>query len=504
MTRTATSTDAPRSDTPNAPLPTPILAPPGAVPDESPIPALRRPRKPAKQAARRVSYGAVRRLPSNRWQARFTDADGTRRPAPMTFATKRDADDWITTHKADHIRGAWRSPEIGARPFAAYAHDYLAARVDLAPRTLDGYQRLLANWIEPTLTHPSGRPVTLGSTNLSDLSPIQIRDWYAAALSEARRRAITHLEAQDRRRATRARHAAREWALNAGLPVKRTGRLPASVLEAWRDSGAPGAATLDLPPSEPSADAGRVQTARAYQLVRSILACAHRDGLIVANPCAIRGAGSVKAAERPHATPAEIARIAAWMPPRYAAAVQVAAWSGLRAGELFALTRAHVDLDRGTVRVERALVEIPGQPLRFGPPKTTASRRTVHLPAPVVTLLREHLTTYTASGPDALVFARSNGRPIRAAHRTRMFRDACAREGLHQLHWHDLRHTGATIAAQSGASLRELQARLGHSTVAAAMTYQHATAERDRDLADRMAALIPDTAVPQRRLRAVD
>ena len=47
------------------------------------------------------------------------------------------------------------------------------------------------------------------------------------------------------------------------------------------------------------------------------------------------------------------------------------------------------------------------------------------------------------------------------------------------------------MAAQAGASLRELQARLGHSTAAAAMTYQHATAERDRALAERMAAALP-------------
>jgi len=494
--RTTTAADTPAPDRPS--INTPV-----APPDEAPIPALRTRRRPPAAARRRQSFGTVRRLDSGRWQARFTDADGTRRPAPRTFETKRAAEDWITTHKADHLRGTWRSPEIGATPLAGYIRDYLATRVDLAPRTLDGYHRLLAAWLEPTLTHPTGRTVTLGTTNLSELTPMLVRDWHAAALCEARRRAIAHLEARDRRRAARARHAAREWAIANDLPVKRAGRLSPAVLDAWRASGAPAAATLDLPASEPPRDAGKVQVARAYQLLRSVLACAHREGLIIANPCTIRGAGSVKAAARPHATPSEIERIAANMPARYAAAVQVAAWSSLRAGELFALTRAHVDLDRGTVRVERALIEIAGQPLRFGPPKTAASQRTVHLPAPIVEKLREHMATFTATGPDALVFARSDGRPVRGANRTRMFREACAREGLHRLTWHDLRHTGATTAAQSGASLRELQARLGHSTVAAAMTYQHATADRDRELAERMAALVPTPAPTPRPLRVV-
>ena len=51
---------------------------------------------------------------------------------------------------------------------------------------------------------------------------------------------------------------------------------------------------------------------------------------------------------------------------------------------------------------------------------------------------------------------------------------------------HDLRHAGATLAAWSGASTRELMARLGHSTPAAALRYQHASRHRDREIADRL------------------
>lgn len=459
-----------------------------------------KPRKRRRATPKRNGAGAVRQLRSGRWQARYTDADGVRRPAPITFATRTEAEDWITTHRAGHLLGQWRSPDLGAFPLADYLRDYLASRVDLAPSTLAGYADLATRYVLADLAHPSGRRVCLAQVQLRDLTPLLIREWHASALFDAQKRATERLAAADRHRAARARHAARQWALENGYPVKATGRLSPAVLDAWRASGAPAAATVDLPPTEPARTAGQVQAARSYALLRSVLATAHRDGLITANPCTLRGVGSGRPAERPHATPDEVARLAARMPERYAAAVWVAAWSGLRAGELFALTRAHVDAEKGTVRVERALVEISGQPLRFGPPKTSASLRTVHLPPPVADLLRQHLATFTESGPDALVFSREDGRPVGRTQRTRLFRAACAAEGLHRLHWHDLRHTGATLAAQSGASLRELQARLGHSTVAAAMTYQHATAERDRELAERMAAHV---AVPTPQARVL-
>lgn len=108
------------------------------------------------------------------------------------------------------------------------------------------------------------------------------------------------------------------------------------------------------------------------------------------------------------ASPAEVARIAGHMPPQYPAAVTLAAWSGLRFGELFALARRHVDLDAGTVRVERALEQVPGKPITFGKPKTDKSRRLVHLPGFVLAALREHMAEHVEAAPDALLFPKIN------------------------------------------------------------------------------------------------
>ena len=59
---------------------------------------------------RRRGFGSVRRLPSGRWQARYGTDDGGMVPAPATFPTKRDADDWLATVQADMSRGTWLDP----------------------------------------------------------------------------------------------------------------------------------------------------------------------------------------------------------------------------------------------------------------------------------------------------------------------------------------------------------------------------------------------------------
>ncbi|WP_151083874.1 tyrosine-type recombinase/integrase [Nocardioides cynanchi] len=451
-------------------------------------------RKTRSRKATRTSFGSVRRLPSGRYQARYTDRQMNRHTAPQTFATKTHAEEWLATVRADVVRGTWRAPSLGAVTLAEYAADHLATRVDLAPRTQQLYASVVANWIATPLELPlspgRSRTINLGGSELSAVSVASIREWHAAAIHRARRNAQARAEATKRRRQADARHAARLWALANDIPVKATGRLPRAVLDAWRASG-----HVDVQPlAEPESarlriDAGRAQVAQAYRLLRMILGHAVREGRIDSNPCQIARAGQVKSTERVPATPAEIDALAAAMPERYSAAVHLAAWSGLRAGELFGLARRHVDLQAGTVRVERAVTYMPGHRPSLGETKTESSKRTVHLPPHVVAILREHMDRYTGRDPDALLFTDAGGQIVPRELRKAPFWRARAAVGRSDLRWHDLRHTGATLAAQAGATLAELQHRLGHATVAAAMLYQHHTADRDRTLASRLGAL---------------
>ena len=147
-------------------------------------------------------------------------------------------------------------------------------------------------------------------------------------------------------------------------------------------------------------------------------------------------------------------------------------------GELAGLRRCDVDLDAGILSVEQTYVEpARGEPF-FGPPKSDAGLRRVLLPAVVLGVLREHLDRFSQPGPLGLVFVSEKGEPF-SRHNRKWWRAAVRQAGLPPgTRLHDLRHAGLTMAAQSGATLKELMTLAGHSSARAALIYQHAATER--------------------------
>jgi len=234
--------------------------------------------------------------------------------------------------------------------------------------------------------------------------------------------------------------------------------------------------------------------AQAYGLLRTICGDAVRDGKLAAQPCNIRGAGSVKRARtiKP-ATLAELTKLTDLMPEQYRAMVTLAAWCALRFGELTELRRRDVDPDRGVIHVRRAVSHVSGRFI-VGEPKTAAGSRDVNIPPHVLADVRAHLVDHVEADVNALLFPGVNGQHLNQSTFTRWFypaRDAVGRgvNDPYPLHFHALRHTGATLAAQAGATIADLMGRLGHTTPQAAMLYQHTSADRDRVLADRIAEL---------------
>jgi integrase len=224
--------------------------------------------------------------------------------------------------------------------------------------------------------------------------------------------------------------------------------------------------------------------------MKAIMSTAVDDGILERNPCRVRGAGQDRSPERPVLSVGEVVALVEVMPERYRALVLLAAFGSLRWGELAALRRCDVDAEHGTVRVERSLTELSGGYL-FGPPKSAAGRRVVVVPAVIRPALADHLTTFTASQPDALVFTSPNGAPMRDGNfRRRVWRPALAKASLSAMHFHDLRHTGNTLAAMTGASLRELMDRMGHSSPRAALIYLHGSDARQRAIADGLSKLV--------------
>jgi integrase len=229
---------------------------------------------------------------------------------------------------------------------------------------------------------------------------------------------------------------------------------------------------------------GASSVAKCYRLLRTILNTAVEDGLIVANPCTIKGAGVEPADERPLPTLAQVNALATEVKPQYRALILLAAFGGLRRGELLGLDRRDVDLLHRTVTVRVQRTEDDGGHHLVGAPKTDAGRRTLVLPATLVPEIEAHLDEWTPPEPDAPVFVGPRGGPLRIATWKREWTRVRRVLDLEGVRLHDLRHLAGTMAAATGASTKELMHRLGHASPRAALRYQHATAERDEAIAD--------------------
>ncbi len=115
----------------------------------------------------------------------------------------------------------------------------------------------------------------------------------------------------------------------------------------------------------------------------------------------------------------------------------------------------------------------------------------VVVPAVIRPALTDHLAVFTASQPDALVFTSPTGALLRDGNfRRRVWRPALTKAGLPRMHFHDLRHTGNTLTAAAGASLRELMDWMGHSSPRAALIYLHGSDARQRAIAEGLSRLV--------------
>jgi integrase len=229
--------------------------------------------------------------------------------------------------------------------------------------------------------------------------------------------------------------------------------------------------------------------AKAYRLLAAICGTAVADELIARTPCRVEGAGIERAPERPIATVVEVAALADAMPERFRVVVLFASWCGLRRGEVVALRRRDVDVLHGTVSVVRAMQQLHNGALDLGPPKSDAGRRTVAVPDNVLPDLVVHLDRYVGSDADSLLVTGAKGGVLRPHVLQSAWNRARLVIGRADLHLRDLRHTGNTWAASTGASTRELMARMGHADPSAALRHQYATADRDRAIADALAGL---------------
>lgn len=385
------------------------------------------------------SFGEIDRLPSKRYRVRYTGPDTQRHKAPQTFRTRMDAEAWLVTERHLVDTGTWTAPARRAEEaeraeaarlantFGLYARAYLDGRHDLRATTRASYTTALHKHLLPMF----------GDLPLDLITTAMVRKWFGSYGEKT--------------------------------PTAR---------------------------------------AHAYALLRTILAQAEDDRIIDRNPARIRAGGRTRVQREPEVlTLGELLSLADAMPEQHRALTLLCGFCGLRFGEAVALRRRDVDLKDAVIRVRRGATRAGGKKI-VGEPKTAAAVRDVHMPTIVVEAMRAHLGDTISGGRDGLVFPGRDGellaptalygnspRTEKRGGRTyekKGYGFHAAREaiGKPELHWHDLRRTAATLGAQSGATVREMQHRLGHTTPAMALYYQGATAERDKAIADRLQAAV--------------
>lgn len=396
----------------------------------------------------RAAFGTLRLLPSGRLQARYVGPDEQRHMAPRTYDNFGDAEAYLRKVQTQIDDGTWESAvakrarkeaesrdRLTLRP---YADAWLAGR-NLTGRTRTHYRSLLDEHILPTF----------GELEVRAITPTTVRSWHASLL-------------------------------------------------------------VDRPTIR----------AHAYSLLRAICTTAVSEEVLEANPCRVRGAGNTKRVHDPVVLSlAELEALVAAMPERHRLLVLLASWCAMRWGELTELRRSDIVIEHegeaptyGMIKVRRAVTRVfsdgTGE-FVIGRPKSDAGIRDIVIPPHLLPLVEDHLREFTGAKADALLFSSASGahlapstfygkapkvsrnrrtgtKTLRVGHGFYAARIVAGRPTLRE---HDLRHTGAVLAAQTGATLAELMGRLGHSTPGAALRYQHAAAGRDAEVARRMSLL---------------
>jgi integrase len=175
-------------------------------------------------------------------------------------------------------------------------------------------------------------------------------------------------------------------------------------------------------------------------------------------------------------------------------------FTGMRRGEVCGLTWDHVNLEKGTILINRQLQNIPGQPGAFRLVSTKSSKgRTISVAASVVEILKKHRAKQAEArllaGPiwkdENFVFTDDVGSHLSPNTLYHNYKRLVASIGMPDARLHDLRHSYAVAALRAGDDIKTVQGNLGHHTASFTLdTYGHVTEEMKQASADRMNSFI--------------
>lgn len=353
--------------------------------------------------------------------------DPAGRERSRSFRTKAEARSFLNSVENAKQRGEWSDPAGAKVRFEDFAAEYVATLSHLRPGSLMKLEGHLRNHILPFFDR----------TPLGAIRPADVRAW------------VAHLQ----------------------------------------DDGLAAATIVGV-----------------YRTFSKIMKTAVIDGYIGRSPCiGIDLPKQTSHEEMRFLEPAQIEALAEAIEPRFSALVFTAAYTGMRWGELAALRVQRLNLLKGTVEVAESLSEINGH-IHIQPPKT-GKPRTISLPRSLSEMIGKHLGHYPSE--DGFVFTSPEGKPLRRNFYKRHFLPALVKSGLdidlclctkrrtcNRRHrplyrFHDLRHTCAALLIAQGAHPKEIQERLGHSTITLTFDrYGHLFPSLDERLRDGLDKII--------------
>ncbi len=238
----------------------------------------------------------------------------------------------------------------------------------------------------------------------------------------------------------------------------------------------------------------------AHRVLQLVLACAAKNGTIARNAAAVHKPPKVEQTEIEILSPAQAEDVLTKLDGHKLFPIaSLALDTGMRRGEVLGLQWGDVDLDGGTVRVERSVEETKAG-LRIKPPKTKRGRRNITLPPETVTMLRAHkvetMKLRLALGmgniaSETLVFSTVDGALLSPDNLSRDWRRVSAAKKMPRVSFHALRHTHASVLIRAGVDILTISRRLGHSKPSVTLdTYGHLIEGSDKAAAEAISRVL--------------
>lgn len=373
----------------------------------------------------RRGFGALRKLPSGKWQASYLSPSGERKQAPMTFGAWIDADAYLSSVRYEMEKGIWvdghENPADEEQSenlkFGNYAMRHIELQTtsngeQLRLSTKATYKRILKNHLGKFANRP-----------IDSITKPEVDEWFMELLKSGKRTTAS--------KAYKLLSAVLSRAVSDGLLTKN----PCAIKGAQ------------------SATSGK-----------EIVCPTPEEVALLAN----------------HINP----RYKAIVIVSAYAGLRFGEMTELRVKDVTRIEEAGVASYK--IKVSRAVTLVDGEFVK-GKPKSKKSSRTIHISSSVTPILDTVMKEREPYGANTLLFPAANGMNLRGDVFAKAFERAKVKSGVNKkgLSHHSLRHFGGTYLAAAGGNLADVQEWLGDSSVEAAIRYMHATG-RSKSLVENM------------------